>query len=116
ETTEEPWIAFSKNVNTGDVVEGKIVNLLDFGAFVRLKEGVDGLLHVSEISKDHIDKPSDVLEIGQTINVKIIDIDGEEKKVSLSLKQIPDENEESENNNIVKEELDTTIEDVINKE
>lgn len=116
ETTEEPWIAFSNNVNIGDVVEGTVVNLLDFGAFVRLEEGVDGLLHVSQISKEHVNKPSDVLEIGQKLNVKVIDIDGEDKKVSLSLKEANNDSEETEENNIVQEELDTTIEDVVNKE
>ena len=125
ETTEEPWIAFSDNVNIGDIVEGKIVNLLDFGAFVRLNEGVDGLLHVSEISKEHVDKPSDVLEVGQEINVKVIDINGEEKKISLSLKQAAEdyedpkdskEGKEPEKSEIVKEDFDTTIGDIINKD
>lgn len=92
DTMEEPWIAFSKNVSIGDIVEGTVVNLLDFGAFVRLKEGVDGLLHVSQISRKHINKPSDILSIGDKIKVKVIDINGEEKKISLSLKDVEDEN------------------------
>lgn len=88
QTMEEPWEAFSKNVKVGDVVEGTVVNLLDFGAFVRLKEGVDGLLHVSQISNKRVNKPSDVLNIGDKINVKVIDIDSEKKKISLSLKDV----------------------------
>ncbi len=119
ETVEEPWIAFSENVSIGDIVKGKIVNLLDFGAFVRLNEGVDGLLHVSEISNEHVAKPSDVLEIGQEIDVKVIDINGDDKKISLSLKQAVSNNEETEEpekEQNINEELDTTIGDIINKE
>lgn len=118
QTMEEPWIAFSKNVNIGDIVEGTVVNLLDFGAFVRLKEGVDGLLHVSQISKDHVNKPSDVLSIGDKIKVKVIDINGDEKKISLSLKEAKEaeekENEASQLNNL-KEEVEFTIEDMVEK-
>ncbi len=118
QTMEEPWIAFSKNVNIGDIVEGTVVNLLDFGAFVRLKEGVDGLLHVSQISKDHVNKPSDILSIGDKIKVKVIDINGDEKKISLSLKEAKEaeekENEASQLNNL-KEEVEFTIEDMVEK-
>lgn len=118
QTMEEPWIAFSKNVNIGDIVEGTVVNLLDFGAFVRLKEGVDGLLHVSQISKDHVNKPSDVLSIGDKIKVKVIDINGDEKKISLSLKEAKEaeekENEASQLNNL-KEEVEFTIKDMVEK-
>ncbi len=63
-----------------DVVEGTVVNLLDFGAFVRLKEGVDGLLHVSQIADEHVKNQSDVLNMNDKINVKVIDIDGENKR------------------------------------
>ncbi len=115
QTIEEPWTLFANNVNIGDIVEGKVVNLLDFGAFVRLNEGVDGLLHVSQISNDHIGKPSDVLNIGDIVKVKVIDINGEDKKISLSIKDTlePEEKEENpeEENIIVKEELDVTIGD-----
>ncbi len=76
-----------KKRKTGDIVTGKVVNMLDFGAFVRLDEGVDGLVHVSQISKEHVNKPSDVLEIGEEVEVKIIDINEEEKRISLSIKR-----------------------------
>lgn len=111
QTVEEPWTLFKSKVNIGDVVEGKVVNLLDFGAFVRLNEGVDGLLHVSQISKDHINKPSDILKVGETITVKVIEINDEEKRISLSAKDTDSVEEESEV--IANEEVETTIEDII---
>jgi 4-hydroxy-3-methylbut-2-enyl diphosphate reductase len=88
QTLQEPWEEFIKNYKVGDIVEGEIVNLLDFGAFVRLINGVDGLLHVSQISNEHIEKPSDVLKIGDKIKVEIVHIDEENKKVNLSHKDI----------------------------
>ena len=116
QTVEEPWSLFSKNVNVGDIVEGTVVNLLDFGAFVRLNEGVDGLLHVSQISKDHINKPSDVLKVGQKINVKVIDIDTEEKKIGLSIKEALESTEFEESvSNVINEEPEITIGDMIDK-
>ena len=122
QTTEEPWVAFSDNVNIGDIVEGKVVNLLDFGAFVRLKEGVDGLLHVSQISNEHVKKPSDVLNINDEVKVKVIDIDGENKKISLSIKEIENDKKKEEQTQATqevkseKEDLDTTIGDIINND
>lgn len=110
QTVEEPWTAFSKNVSVGDIVEGTVVNLLDFGAFVRLKEGVDGLLHVSQISKEHINKPADVLKVGEKINIKVIDINEEEKKISLSLKEV---NEVVEEDIILNKEPEMTIGDIV---
>ena len=115
QTVEEPWIAFSNNVNIGDTVEGTVVNLMDFGAFVRLNEGVDGLLHVSQISNEHISKPSDALKIGDKLQVKVIDINGEEKKISLSTKadvETVEENKEEVKN----EEVEVTIGEMLNKD
>lgn len=116
QTIEEPWEVFKKNVSQGDIVEGKVVNLLDFGAFVRLNEGVDGLLHVSQISKEHVNKPSDVLKIGDTVTVKVIEINDEERRISLSAKDVNSTDEVVVENNeeIKNEELDTTVEDIIN--
>src|SRR5206468_821167 len=75
------------NLNPGDVVEGQISNIVDFGAFVDL-DGMDGLIHISELSWSHVNHPSEVLEIGQTVEVKILDIDGERRRLSLSLKRV----------------------------
>lgn len=86
--TKEPWEVFVENNKVGDIIKGKIVNLLDFGAFVKLDSGVDGLLHVSQIAREHVEKPSDKLEIGQEVEVMITEIDEENKKISLSIKEI----------------------------
>lgn len=88
QTKEEPWTVFIRDNQVGDVVEGNIVSLLDFGAFVKLQCGVDGLLHVSQISTEHVEKPADVLKIGQTVRVKITEIDEEKRKISLSIRAL----------------------------
>ncbi|MBU5669165.1 bifunctional 4-hydroxy-3-methylbut-2-enyl diphosphate reductase/30S ribosomal protein S1 [Peptoniphilus sp. MSJ-1] len=96
QTTEKPWDVFTNEVSVGDVVKGKVVNLLDFGAFVRLEQGVDGLLHVSQISREHVEKPQDKLSVGEEVTVKVTDIDEENQKISLSMKALiePEEKEE----------------------
>ena len=127
QTIQEPWTVFKNTVSIGDVVEGKVVNLLDFGAFVRLESGVDGLLHVSQISKEHVNKPSDVLKIGDTVEVAVIEVNEDERRISLSAKQAAAKDEtpvetevkpEAEAEEVVEiknEDLDTTIGDIINK-
>lgn len=84
--TKKPFDSFLETNKVGDVVEGKVVNLVDFGAFVRLDEGVEGLVHVSEISHEHVEKPADVLNVGDDIQVKILDINEENKRIALSIK------------------------------
>lgn len=86
--TKEPWEKFVEENKVGDIVKGSVVNLLDFGAFVKLESGVDGLLHVSQIAREHVEKPSDKLEIGEEVEVLITDINEEERKISLSIKEI----------------------------
>lgn len=83
---EDPWRKAIFKYNIGDIVEGKVVKLLDFGAFVELEDGLEGLVHVTEISEDRILKPSDVLNIGDKVKVKILEINEEAKKMSLSIK------------------------------
>ncbi|MGI8973686.1 MAG: 30S ribosomal protein S1 [Gaiella sp.] len=78
--------AILDRLNPGDVVEGTISNIVDFGAFVDL-EGMDGLIHISELSWSHVNHPSEVLEIGQTVKVKVLDIDRDRQRISLGLKQ-----------------------------
>lgn len=111
QTIVEPWEAFKKNVEIGSVVEGTVVNLLDFGAFVRLNDGVDGLLHVSQISKDHINKPADVLKMGEKIMVKIIEVNEEEKRISLSIKEADEDVNETEQS--LNEEVEVTVGDIL---
>ncbi|BBB32951.1 small subunit ribosomal protein S1 [Thermotomaculum hydrothermale] len=86
--TEDPWKKFFSKYQMGDVVEGKIVKLEDYGAFVELDEDIEGLVHVSEISKERIDKPSDVLNIGDVKEMKIVKVDAIEKKIGLSIRQV----------------------------
>jgi small subunit ribosomal protein S1 len=78
--------AILDKLNPGDVVQGTISNIVDFGAFVDL-DGMDGLIHISELSWSHVNHPSEVLEIGQKVNVKVLDIDRERQRISLGLKQ-----------------------------
>ena len=100
QTMEQPWEIFEKTVNVGDIVKGKVVNLLDFGAFIRLESGVDGLLHVSQISKEHIEKPSDVFNIGDEIEVEVVEINSENKRISLSTKGLNEADEETQEGEI----------------
>lgn len=93
---EKPFEAFVNQHEVGSVVTGKVVNLLDFGAFVEVADGVEGLVHVSEISWDHVEKPSDELNIGDEIEVKIISIDREEERVGLSIKALKEAPERPE--------------------
>ena len=86
-----PWVIFRNTYNVGDVVSVKIVNMMPFGAFAEIMDGVDGLIHISQIAQTRIGKPADVLELGQTVDAKIIDIDDENKKVSLSIRVLLDE-------------------------
>jgi small subunit ribosomal protein S1 len=78
--------AILDRLNPGDVVDGQISNIVDFGAFVDL-DGMDGLIHISELSWSHVNHPSEVLEIGQNVKVKVLDIDRERQRISLGLKQ-----------------------------
>ena len=83
-----PWLTAAEDFAVGNVVKGKVARMTDFGAFVELAPGVDALLHVSQISKNHVDKPSDVLSIGQEITAKVVDLNEAEKKISLSMKAL----------------------------
>ena len=93
-----PWNGATEKFAVGNVVTGKVARMTDFGAFVELAPGVDALLHVSQISKDHIEKPADALKIGQEVEAKIVDFNEEDKKISLSIKALiaPEEAEEVE--------------------
>ena len=85
---ENPWKDAASKYAIGNVIKGKVARMTDFGAFVEIEPGVDALLHVSQIARDHVDKPSDVLSIGQEIEAQIVDFVEEEKKISISIKQM----------------------------
>ena len=90
-----PWVNAAEDFAVGTVVTGKVARMTDFGAFVELAPGVDALLHVSQISRAHVEKPSDVLAIGQEITAKIVDLNEAEKKISLSMKALEADNAEA---------------------
>ncbi len=83
-----PWLNAEEKFAVGTEVNGKVARMTDFGAFVEIEPGVDALLHVSQISKEHVEKPSDVLKVGQEIQAKIVDFNSEEKKISISIKAL----------------------------
>ena len=91
-----PWTIFTSNYHVGDVCEVKIVKLMTFGAFAEIIPGIDGLIHISQIADRRIGKPEDVLSEGQTVDVKIIDIDTEKKRISLSIRALLEEEEDEE--------------------
>lgn len=92
-----PWADAFQKYAVGNVVYGRVARMTDFGAFVELEPGVDALLHVSQISRDHVEKPSDVLRVGQEIEAKIVDFNEADKKISLSMKAMEASVEEYDN-------------------
>ncbi|MGN0483297.1 MAG: bifunctional 4-hydroxy-3-methylbut-2-enyl diphosphate reductase/30S ribosomal protein S1 [Lachnospiraceae bacterium] len=94
---ENPWNNAAEKFAVGNIVNGKVARMTDFGAFIELAPGVDALLHVSQIAKEHVEKPADVLKVGQEIEAKIVDFNEEEKKISLSMKALlTDDKDETE--------------------
>ena len=83
-----PWLNAAEKYAVGNEVEGTVARMTDFGAFVELEPGVDALLHVSQISREHVEKPSDVLKVGQVIKARVVDFNGEDRKISLSMKAL----------------------------
>src|ERR687897_473214 len=86
-TQEDPWQHFARTHQIGQIVPGKVTKLVPFGAFVRVEEGIEGLVHVSELAERHVEIPEQVVQVNDDVMVKIIDIDLERRRISLSLKQ-----------------------------
>jgi small subunit ribosomal protein S1 len=86
-TQEDPWQAFARAHSIGQVVPGRVTKLVPFGAFVRVAEGIEGLVHISELAERHVEIPEQVVNVGDEIYVKVIDVDLERRRISLSLKQ-----------------------------
>ena len=87
-TQEDPWKEFERTSQAGSVITGTVTKLVPFGAFVRVAPGIEGLVHISEISNEHVDSPESVLQVGQEVQVKVIDVDVQRRRVSLSMRQV----------------------------
>ncbi|WP_297952251.1 30S ribosomal protein S1 [uncultured Lactobacillus sp.] len=98
QTEPSPFEQATADLNEGDIFEGEVKSLTNFGAFVEVADGIQGLVHVSEISNKHVDKPSDVLKVGQSVKVKVLNIDPSDRRISLSIKAA-DSNASSESHN-----------------
>jgi small subunit ribosomal protein S1 len=87
-TQEDPWKEFERTSQAGAIIDGQVTKLVPFGAFVRVAQGIEGLVHISEISHEHVDAPESVLSVGQEVQVKVIDVDVSRRRVSLSMRQV----------------------------
>ena len=106
-----PWKDAAVKYAVGNVVTGKVARMTDFGAFIELETGVDALLHVSQISKEHVEKPSDVLSVGDEVTAKIVDFNEADKEIYLSVKAMyaPEPKAEDENADVVSVDIDAVI-------
>ncbi len=94
--TPDPWKDVARRYRKGEVVVGKVTNLTDFGAFVELEEGIEGLVHVSEISREKVEKPSDALKVGDTLSAIVLHIDPHDRRIGLSIKGLKEKVEKAE--------------------
>lgn len=94
--SENPWTVFASNYNKGDVVSVKIVSVTSFGAFAQIVDGIDGLIHISQIANRRVDNVADMLKVGDTVDAQIIEIDAEQKRISLSMRALLAEEEAEE--------------------
>jgi small subunit ribosomal protein S1 len=92
QTQEDPWQRVISTHRQGDVLEGQVTKVVAFGAFVEILPGVEGLVHISELADHHVENPSEVVEPGTTLNVKILEIDEERRRLSLSIKRVEGQN------------------------
>jgi small subunit ribosomal protein S1 len=93
QTQSDPWQQVVEAYNEGDVVQGKVTKVVTFGAFVEILPGVEGLVHISELAQHHVENPREVVSQGDVVNVKIIEVDAERRRLSLSLKRVDDADE-----------------------
>ena len=98
-TEDNPWEVFKNQYEIGDVLDVTIVSITQFGAFAQIIPGVDGLIHISQISNEHINQVTDVLSVGQVVKVKITDIDLGNQRISLSIRALLDDAQEEEDEN-----------------
>ncbi|RIK09639.1 MAG: 30S ribosomal protein S1 [Acidobacteria bacterium] len=86
-TQEDPWEAFAREYGDGQIIEGNVTKLVPFGAFISVADGIEGLVHISEMAEYHVEQPQQVVSIGQKVSVKVIDVDLNRRRISLSMKQ-----------------------------
>ena len=87
-TQEDPWKEFERKYSAGEIIDGQVTKLVPFGAFVRVAAGIEGLVHISEISEQHIETPESVLSVGDEVRVKVIEVDVPRRRISLSMRQV----------------------------
>jgi len=87
-TQEDPWKEFERKYSAGEIIDGQVTKLVPFGAFVRVAAGIEGLVHISEISEQHIETPESVLQVGDEVRVKVIEVDVPRRRISLSMRQV----------------------------
>ncbi|MGM8211633.1 30S ribosomal protein S1 [Virgibacillus sp. W0430] len=120
-TLPGPWSGIEDRISRGDTVEGTVRRLVNFGAFVEIEQGVEGLVHISQIANRHIGTPHEVLEEGQKVQVKVLDVNESEKRISLSIRELEQEQEEEQYKQYTKEDdqssfqLSDIIGDKLNK-
>ena len=102
-TQEDPWREFERKYQAGEVITGQVTKLVPFGAFVRAAEGIEGLVHISELSHEHVDSPEQVVQVGDMTRVKVVDVDVSRRRISLSIKRVSEEERELPDDEITAE-------------
>jgi small subunit ribosomal protein S1 len=92
-TQEDPWREFERKHQTGEVISGTVTKLVPFGAFVRVGEGIEGLVHISELSDQHVESPEQIVQVGEDVRVKVVDVDVSRRRISLSTRRVTEEPE-----------------------
>ncbi|MEX2101135.1 MAG: 30S ribosomal protein S1, partial [Actinomycetota bacterium] len=87
-TQEDPWKEFERTNEAGEIIDGQVTKLVPFGAFIRVANGIEGLVHISELAEGHVESPEAVLSVGDQVRVKVIDVDVQRRRVSLSMRQV----------------------------
>ena len=93
-TQEDPWREFERKHETDEIIQGAVTKLVPFGAFVRLGDGIEGLVHISELSEQHVESPEQVVQVGDQVRVKVVDVDPPRRRISLSMRRVADQQEE----------------------
>jgi small subunit ribosomal protein S1 len=90
-TQEDPWKEFERKYRAGEVISGQVTKIVPFGAFVRVAQGIEGLVHISELSPVHVESPEEIVQVGEQVQVKVIDVDVTRRRISLSMRQVGDQ-------------------------